>query len=239
MLLTYVDESFCKECYYVAGLLVPEHEAISLTKALDDVIAKLAADFDELPHTAELHGHDIFQGKNDWEGMKPMLRARIRAYDLALQAIGEHEVKIMIRGVKTKALVERYGDRAYHPHAVTLTHLLERVDRYAEANDQYALIIADEPGQQDQQPEYRADLDHYRIAGTWGYRRRKIARIVDTLHFAPSHASRLVQAADLIAFLYHRIVTTRRDADDRAVRANNKLWSRVDHRVEHSFCWSP
>lgn len=239
VLLTYVDESYCKNCYYLAGLLVPDREAVSLTKALDDVVAQLAANFDELPSTAELHGHDIFQAKNDWEKLGPKLRARIGAYDKAMRAIGEHDVKIILRGVMSKLLVERYGDRAYHPHSVVLTHLLERVDSYAESLGEYALVIADEPGQEDQQPEYRADLRLYRQVGTWGYRARKIERVVDTLHFAPSSASRLVQAADLIAFLHHRMVTTGPNADPRAVRANEKIWAHVADRVWHSFCWAP
>lgn len=239
MLLTYVDESYCKDCYYLAGLLVPDSEAVSLTQALDEVVAQLADNFDELSNDAELHGYDIFHAKNDWAKLGPKLRVRIGAYDKAMRAIGQHDVKIILRGVKSKLLVQRYGDRAYHPHSVVLTHLLERVDTYAESQGEYALVIADEPGQEVHQPEYRADLKLYRKVGTWGYQSRKIERVVDTLHFAPSSASRLVQAADLIAFMHHRRVTTSPDADRRVVRANDKIWAHIADRVRHSFCWNP
>jgi hypothetical protein len=63
---------------------------------------------------------------------------------------------------------------------------------------EYALVIADEV---DGQAKHRADLSSYRDVGTTGYRHRKLTRIVDTLHFAPSRASRLVQAADVITIL--------------------------------------
>jgi hypothetical protein len=66
-----------------------------------------------------------------------------------------------------------------------------------------------------------------------------ITQIVDTIHFAPSTASRLVQAIDLIAFLYHRIKVTSADADPREIRANIRLWQRVEPRVLHVNCWSP
>ena len=38
-----------------------------------------------------------------------------------------------------------------------------------------------------------------------GYRSRRLTRIVDPLHCAPSQASRLVQAVDVVAFLFRRI----------------------------------
>ena len=72
---------------------------------------------------------------------------------------------------------------------MVLQHLLERVDEYVTSVGEYALVIADEV---DAQAKHRADLSTYREVGTLGYRHRKLTRIVDTLHFAPSNASRLV-----------------------------------------------
>jgi hypothetical protein len=100
-------------------------------------------------------------------------------------------------------------------------------------------VIADEPGQKDHQLGYRADLRHYQAFGTWGYSRQKITRVVDTLHSAPSSASRLVRAADLIAFLYHRIATTRRGADTRADHVNQRLWALVEPLFSILACGGP
>jgi len=66
-----------------------------------------------------------------------------------------------------------------------------------------------------------------------------ITRIVDTLHFAPSSASRLVQAADLVVFMHNRIESTLPDADKRAVAVNESLWRRIEKRIEHRYCWNP
>ncbi len=240
VLLTYVDESYCKTCYYVVALVCPEGEALPLTAALNDVMASAALSYTgRISPEAELHGHDIFQGKYDWADMKELVRARIGIYDKALQAIADRDVSVIIRGVMSERLKDRYGERAYHPHTVALTQLLERVDLLAEERNELALVIADEPGQADQQPEYRADLRTFQDVGTWGYRSRRIERVVDTLHFAPSSESRLLQAVDLIAFLYHRIATTKSGTDMRQVRANRKLWARIDQKVWHRYLWRP
>ncbi|MGH3898027.1 MAG: DUF3800 domain-containing protein [Pseudonocardiaceae bacterium] len=236
--LIYVDESYCKVCYYIVAFLVPDNEVQALTIALDTVVNQATNSYDAISPTAELHGYDLFQGKGDWEPIKSMPRARIGVYDQALRAIAKHDVTVIIRGVLTQRLCDRYGDRAWHPHAIALAHLLERCDEYLEGVNDLGLI-ADEPGQADQRPKYRADLRRYQEVGTSGYRRRRITRIVDTLHFAPSSASRLVQAVDLIAFLYHRIMTTSEAADARAVRANAALWQRIEFRVAHCYCWRP
>jgi hypothetical protein len=234
-----VDESYSKQSYYIAALLCPEAEALSLTRALDDVVQKVAADFPGLSAESELHGYDLLQGKRDWDPLTRQVRARIDVYGSAFQAIADHDVRIVIRGVDTAKLCARYRGIAADPHSVVLTHLLERVDAYAERTDELALVIADEPGQHDQQLQYRADLTRYRAEGTWGYRGRVITRIVDTLHFAPSSASRLVQAADLIVFMHNRIENTAPGSDERAARTNEALWRRIESRIEHSYHWHP
>ena len=131
-----------------------------------------------------------------------MIRARIGVYDKAIQAIADHGVTVIIRSVDIPGLDRRYPSGHDHPHSVVLTHLIERIDEYAATVDDRALLIADEVSGQD---GYRRDLWLYQRSRTWGYRARKIKRVVDTIHFAPSSSSRLVQAADLVAFLARRI----------------------------------
>lgn len=233
MLLCYVDESYTRDHYYLAALLCPDSEALPLTGDLDEVVARAAVGYDGIRPRAELHGYDIFQAKGDWEPLAKMPRARIGIYDDALRAIAAHRVHIIIEGVHPSSRLQ-----SRHPHSVTLGHLLERIDEYASTVGERALVIADEPGQHDQQLEYRTDLRRYRSSGTGGWKCRKITNIVDTLHFAPSTASRLVQASDLIAFLYHRL-ETESDRDERAIRANQRLWSRLDPRCCWCHVWHP
>jgi hypothetical protein len=234
VLLTYLDESYTKDFYLIAAVLVPDTRARGLALALDKVVAEAADDF-SVGEEAELHAHDIFAGKHDWRKMAPMVRARIGVYDKALQAIAEHDVSIVIRSVNVARLSRRYPEGHDHPHSIVLTHLIERVDEYVAARDERTILIADEVAAQD---GYRRDLWHYQRRETWGYRARKIERVLDTIHFAPSSSSRLVQAADLVAFLARRR-ETHTETDERARKANEGLWARIQPSIRHIHCWYP
>ncbi|MFD0785471.1 DUF3800 domain-containing protein [Micromonospora azadirachtae] len=231
MLLTYVDESFTARVYWIGALMVPDAAAIPLSEALNAVVAGAVKTYG-VPVDVELHGYDIFHGRKGWKGVPP--RARIAVYKAAMAAVGAQEdVAIILRGVKREQLVKRYT----YPrpaHEVVLSHVLERVDGYAASREEYALVIADEVHDQ---AGHRADLDRYRVSGTGGYRSRKLTRIVDTLHFAPSHASRLVQAVDLVTFLFQRLGIP--GTDPRAAVINEQLWALCEPRRYHSHCWDP
>lgn len=234
MLLAYVDESYTATHYWMAALICPEADVVPLTTALDAVVEKAAAAYRGISPRAELHGHRLFHGSDDWELLKPMPRARIGVYNDAFDAIGQSGASIVIRGVHRPGLIRRYAYPS-HPHAVVLEHLLERVDEFAADRNEHALVIADEVDQAD---AYRRNLWFSQKYATSGYRARQLRRIVDTLHFAPSEASRLVQAADLVAFMHTRI-SSGVETDPRALRANEVLWGRIAGRVVHSWCWWP
>ena len=235
MLLTYLDESYTKERYFIAALLVPEGEARSLTAALDKVVTDAMWDHGNVHSSAELHGYDIVSGKADWAGLALKVRARIGVYNKAIQAIADHDVKVIIRSVDIVGLGRRHPSGHDDPHAVVMTHLIERIDEYATRVDELALLIADEVDGQD---TYRRDLWGYQRSATWGYRARQITRVVDTVHFAPSTSSRLVQAADLIAYLARRLAA-HVETDARAKQANGALWARIQPKVIHDGCWWP
>ncbi|MBM0201890.1 DUF3800 domain-containing protein [Micromonospora sp. STR1s_5] len=230
MLLTYVDESFTSRVYWIGALMVPDAAAIPLSEALDQVVADAVKTYG-VPVDAELHGYDLFHGRKGWHGVPP--RARIAVYRAAMAAIGAQEVAVVLRGVKRQQLAKRYASPR-PAHEVVLSHVLERVDGYAASLNEYALVIADEVHDQ---AAHRADLGRYRVSGTGGYRSRKLTRIVDTLHFAPSHASRLVQAVDLVTFLFQRLEIP--GTDPRATAINQQLWALVEPRRYHSWCWDP
>jgi hypothetical protein len=181
VLLAYLDESDSPKRYFVAGVLVPDTEARSLTAALDGVVEEASYEDGRIASSAELHGHEIVNATKAWKRLKPDIAARIEVYNNALQAVADHDVTIIIRSVDKIRLDKRYPDGHDHPHLVGLTHLIERVDEYAERVGQNALLIADEVAEQD---SYRRDLWQYQRSATWGYRQRQIMRVIDTLHFA-------------------------------------------------------
>jgi hypothetical protein len=182
MLLTYVDESYTDNWFTMAALLVDGPASVALQEELDRV-ARAAATAYGLSADVELHGHEIFHAKGAWSDVPP--RARVGVFDDVIEAVAGQDVGVMARALDV------VGQRARYtwpdpPHTVVLQHLLERVDEYVTSVGEYALVIADEV---DTQARHRTDLSTYREVGTRGYRRRKLTRIVDTLHFAPSSAS--------------------------------------------------
>lgn len=234
MLLTYMDESYTRAHYYIAALCCPDDQALSLASALDQVVDGAANDYG-VPADAELHGHSIFQGRDEWACMSNFARARVGVYERAMQAIGEHDVSLVLRGVDVARLNARYATPK--PHAYVLQHVMERVNGHARRcrPKERVLLIADEVDGQD---GHRQNLWRYRRTGTPGYRSSRLEQIVDTIHFAPSHASRLIQAADLVAYMYRRR-QTHREADARATSANERIWNRVSRRVVHEWEWLP
>lgn len=231
MLLTYVDESYSDDWFTMAALLMDGPAAVSLTAELDRVASTAAAAYG-LVDGVELHGHEVFHAGGAWSGVP--VRARVGVFDDVVEAVAAQDVRVIARAMDVVGQRTRYRS-ADPPHSVVLQHLLERVDECATSVGDYALVIADEV---DGQAKHRADLSSYREVGTTGYRHRKITRIVDTLHFAPSHASRLVQAADMITFLYRRVFT-HRERDVRSRKAKIAMWERLRPRVHHDLCWFP
>jgi len=155
-------------------------------------------------------------------------------FDDVVEAVAGQNVTVIARAMDLVGQRSRYTFPD-PPHSVVLQHLLERVDECVTERGDYALVIADEV---DGQAQHRADLSSYREVGTRGYRHRKLTRIVDTLHFAPSHASRLVQAVDVITFLFRRVFT-HTESDRRSREAKSAMWSRLQPRIHHQLCWFP
>ena len=231
MLLTYVDESYTEHWFAMAALMVDGPAAVALTDELERVAAAAAKAYGLEPGI-ELHGYEVFHALGAWAGVPG--RARVGVFDDVIEAVAAQDVKVIARAMDIVGQRNRYSSPDL-PHTVVLQHLLERIDECATDLGEYALVIADEV---DGQAKHRTDLSAYREVGTTGYRHRKLTRIVDTLHFAPSRASRLVQAADVIAFLFRRVYT-QQETNARSRKAKVAMWRRLQPRVHHERCWFP
>lgn len=235
MLLAYLDESHAKgRNYYIAALVVTPEAVPVISKGLDQVIANAATAFD-VPGAAELHGHPLLQAKDQWAGMAKEVRGRISVYGNALDVIAASCEGFFIRGINQPAFQQRYAGRGYDEHSAALTFVYEELDAYAAGRDELVLCIADECSHQD---GARTDLRWYQEGSTWGYRSRKITRIIDTCHFVPSEASRMVQAVDLIAFLYRRR-WDHHETDERGRAATAALYDKISGKVLGQRVWTP
>lgn len=235
MWFAYVDESFNDSQHWVVALLIHHLKINETQRALRQLSAETADAYDLVPGV-ELHGHEIFHAEGAWEPMKAQVRARIGIYAHVFEHLVSAGCRIIFRGVSKPGLERRYGG-GMHPHRVTMTHLLERVDEFAQARNDHALIVADE--HHETQSALLRDLVTYQERGTWGYRGgTPLERVVDTIHFVNSATNTLVQGCDLVAFLGLRTLT-HEETDPRAVAANEHLWSKIEPRISHQWCWYP
>jgi len=100
--------------------------------------------------------------------------------------------------------------------------LLDSLQRYAERLDERVLIIADEIHTAER---HRTRLKAYRDSRPDG-ERVQLDRVFDTLYFGPSRHSRLLQAADLLTYMYLRRSTTT-EHSPRAGLANQRIWKPI------------
>jgi Protein of unknown function (DUF3800) len=235
MWFAYVDESYNAAQHWVVALLI-EHHRVNETQRLLRKLIEDASDDYGIPDDAELHGYDIFHGEQSFAAMHTVPRARIALYAAVFQTVAAADCTIILRGVDKAGLRRRYGDRADHPHRVTMSHLIERIDDFAVHRDDHALIVADE--HHETQNVLLRDLVIFQEHGTTGYLAKKITRVVDTIHFVSSATNPLVQGADMIDFLALRKYT-HRETDRRSEAAIDHLWDLVEPRVRHIHCWYP
>lgn len=231
LVLAYVDESYTTDHFFLGAVVVDSLAARRIESGLDAILLDYAGRFGVTAST-ELHGHPLFQGRDGWADVPT--RARINVYERAMAVIGTSGARLLLRGMDCRRQRERYT-RPFPPHEVVLTHLLERVDADACAASVHALVLADEVHTQER---HRTNFRTFRAEGTPGYRSSRLDQILDTIHFAPSQHSRLLQAADLVTFL-HRRRRTHREPDARAQAANERIWSHVAGAVVHDLCWEP
>jgi hypothetical protein len=229
VLLAYLDESESDGLYCIGALIVPEANARPLTQALDQVMIDTAAKFPQMPASAELHAHEIVHHKGQWAPMQRMLRARIGVFEAVLEAIVTHDAHLLFEGVDIERLKQKYT-RPNDPHSIAMNYITERVNEHAKRLGQRALMIADEVDHRD---EHRRNLWYAQRWGTWGYKAQTIDCIVDTLHFAPSHSTRLLQAADVATYLCRRR-RAHKETDPRSERE----WARLYAILEPNIAWA-
>lgn len=235
MLLCFVDESVRGDFHGFAGLIADEHATKSLTASLNKIMAQVAVDFG-LARTTELHAHPVFHGKDEWAGVPT--RARVGVFVKVIDAIVAEDVTILLRWVHETRLRDRQARERYPvqfpPEQVCFQHILQRANRVAEGRSTHALIIADNRSDRER---HRERFATYQTQGTPGvYMHTTLDRLLDTVHFAPSHQSRMLQAVDMIAFVYRRFLTVN-ESDPRAHETMRKLWAKIMSKSFDEGSW--
>ena len=228
----YVDESFDDQEFWVTGLIVPEGQAIALESALDAVVQKTADAYEVSPR-AELHGNDLMHGKKDWRALNGMFRARFKVFLDALEAIAAISgIQAFARGLDREAHARRYTN-PHPPRDLLIGYLAQRCHRLLSEAETLALFVDESPKQSD----IRALVRRFKLIGTGSkYSGYPLKNILDTVYFAPSHESRLLQAADLVSYAHFRARMT--PETSRSYAAGQQAWEIVKSLCQCHF-WTP
>ena len=205
-MLCYVDESDHGDFCGFAAVMANEIATRDLTASLNQIMSDAIFDFGVKPGI-ELHANLMFHGNKEWKGIG--LRARVAIYEAVIDAVLAQDVTILARSISRSRLRAKQAREHYPVNSpvedVCVRFLLQRVEAVGRLKDQFVLVIADERNDRER---HRAHFARYQSEGTPGeYMHTRLPHLLDTVHFVPSHHSRMVQAADLIAFLYRRYET--------------------------------
>lgn len=225
MLLCYVDESTQGRFHGFAAVLVDEYATKRLTASLNRIMEQASVDYG-IPPTTEIHAHPIFHGREAWQDVGN--RARVGLFHKIIETIVSEDLTILLRSVDQVRLLHRQAREnypvAFPPEQIYFQHILQRADRIARHQGTHCLIIADNRSDRERHREHFAT---YQTRGTPGvYMHTTLDTLLDTVHFAPSHQSRVLQATDMLAFIYRRRQTVQ-ESDPRAEAAMRKLWSAI------------
>jgi hypothetical protein len=226
VLLCFVDESHQGDFYAFAGVLANEHATKALTDALNRIMLQASVDYGLDPKT-EIHAHEMFHGTKEWAGVGA--RARVNVFEKVVDAVVDADVTILLRGIREKRLRARQAREHYPvqfpPEQVCFQHILQRANAVAVRQDTYALIIADERGDRDR---HRERFATYQTRGTPGvYMHTTLNNLLDTVHFAPSHHSRMLQVADVLAFTYRRRTVVGIESDPQSEKVQARIWGKI------------
>ncbi|UCR88684.1 DUF3800 domain-containing protein [Mycetocola spongiae] len=140
-----------------------------------------------------------------------------------LQALVASRGRIFIEGIDV-ARQKGEGFRNRTPaRELAFSHLFERINDCGTAAESVQ-IFADNHHTAEVS---RSNFRRYKITGTAGHHNNTLARISPEFCFIDSHSNRILQAADLVTYLFNR-VTTMRDINPRALRAQEELWALIE-----------
>ena len=224
MLFAYVDESERDDSHYFLGATIcTEQQRDALSRELDAVMEKHSAAFPSLTPDVEFHGSTIMWAQSEpWRSIP--IRARIALYRDALVAIEAVGVRVYIEGVDIRRQIARGYPQVTPARELAFSHLFERINECCNSTETQINVVADEHHTSEIS---RSNFSNYRSVGTYGYRSSSLPHIHPDIDFVESHTVRALQAADMVTYLYNRMLTVP-ESDQRAHKAKRDLWSVIE-----------
>ena len=230
MLLTYIDESETKSTYYLIALTADGDAIKSVEKQFAETVQIIKTKH-QIPTDIEFHASDIAYGTNAWQILKGNVEASRAILERLCKIVAASGAVVHIRGIDLKTYEKYYADQ--NPHRPAFAFLVERIHDYVSIRGENSLVICDEIYMQ---KSLRTDLNRYQSTGTFGYKPRIVTEIVDTVYFAPSSTSRMLQAADLVAYVHSQWRSQHKVEKRR--EAYSEMWSYLLPCIKETSAWS-
>lgn len=195
MLLFYYDEVKYhppqQESFWLGGVGASSTVISELEEQVNEV-SKDAFGSTLLQKSTEFHGKELCRGNGLFKGVDE--KTRLTYLKRLLEIVARDDVFRVHVEIKPKNIVH-----SSKPHdEVAFMYLTEQVNSLLQEQDTIGMMFGDydEPAI----GTSVASLSRFRKGGTEWSRGKPIDRIIDTVHFAKSHHSRMIQLADI--FMY-------------------------------------
>ncbi len=145
----------------------------------------------------EIHAVDIYHGHGVFEGVGRDLRMRL--FGDAVKVVAKHKPQIICVVLDKAAHKQQYAN-PYAADGWSFTVLSDAFDEYLrkDRDNEPGMFIADTGGTD--AASARRNLKRFQSKGTPFYN-NKCERVIESIHFVPSHTSTGVQCADLVTYL--------------------------------------
>lgn len=221
MLHTFVDESYGEDDYYVGGIILNGRQLAVLEASLLDLKRRVSERFG-VPEDIELHAHEIMQCKRSWKCLKGVPHEQIYICKQVVEAVVASGAVIHLQGVNVRRLNARYR-YPDSPYAVSLRHMLERVEDHCSRLNEKSEVILDILDESD---TATAVIAGYVNRRTPGYRPTNLTSIVHPIQYADSRDHLGIQAADVVTYILRRHLEVQ-VAHPKAMKASKMLFDIV------------
>jgi hypothetical protein len=195
MHVTYFDEVKAdpkqgQNHYWVGGISLPMKSIATVEAEMNKLSQELFGSV-ELVEATEFHAKCIYFGKFPFKGWKPEKRLEMLT-QLVDILVTDNEIRRVYARIDTTKLMAKHKAAEF-----AFAHFCERVQMLV-GEQETTMLIGDLDVQESN--DTIREFSSYRISGTpWSYG-IEIKSIVDCVHFAHSHHSRMIQLADVYLF---------------------------------------
>ena len=177
--------------FWLGGVCVEANSVPAIEEAMNEISNDVFGSR-LLVRETEFHGQEICGGRGNFKGRPLDERISILARVLAI--IAREDVK----RIYVRIIPANITHSPRPPDEIAFMYLIEQFDRFLGSEGSLGLMFGDYD-----EPTIGssvASLSQFRSGGTNWDRGREIGNIIDTVHFARSHHSRMIQLADI--YLY-------------------------------------